>query len=208
LRIEFHPCDHLPGEVSTFWHETSKANDPVLSYIRNPEWFRMMAKGRDDASRVAVLRLADGTIRTVAPLLPDTRPIVFALAGKRLTQVSVPVVGVVGGDFIDAEASADEIDALVAGILKEYPEAWGVWCDTVADGPRSVRLRRTNLTRGRHLHQILYSVAHCRLVLPETKAACRNLRSRKTVSKIEGRERAMGRQHGPCRVVEIRNEQD
>lgn len=209
VTVAFHAADNLPGDVTTFWRAATRANDPVNSFLSGPDWFAMMAKGRGPDCQVAVLRNTEGAVKVVAPLLPDTRPIALALGGRQLARIKIPVVAVCGGDLVDFGADHDELDVFVRAILERYPWAGGLWCDHAKDGERTRRLSGLSRHHGGYLFLTLYKTAQCRIVMPDSAASLRDLRSRKTISKIEGRERALRRAcNGECRIVAISHPQD
>ena len=208
-QVVFLPHDRLPGDVIAFWRDACRINDPTNSFLCGPDWYAMMAKGRGPGSQVAVLKRGDGAIRAVAPILPDTRQVLLTLAGRRLTQASLPVVAVCGGDVVDVDASLDELDKLLTEILTHYPQAQGVWCDHVKTGSRTDRLITLARSRRRYCFQTLYTVPQFRLIMPKTAEAFRNLRSRKTVARMESKERALHRScKGDCRVIEVKSPAD
>jgi hypothetical protein len=205
--IEFHSPDGLPEDIVRFWHTRQNAQDKILAFTSGSEWFAMMADKRDPAAVVLAVKDDKGSLKAVLPLL--FMDLEVGILPVKTGRKKIRVAKVCGGDLIEKDASPQELVEAWDQLGDQYPKIEAVWFDHVASKERSRRVAESCSSGRWFMHRLYSDMPHYRFVLPRTLEQFSGLRSVNTLKKMEGRERALGRQvNGDCRIVEMKRESD
>ncbi len=201
MRVSVVAADGISPDVAEFWSRLRANDAPWMGVVGTLEWFRMMGATPGNRPMMAVVRGEDGRVHAALPLLFQ--------AGSLLCRCRRPVAlaRVCGGDVIEDGQSAESLSALWNGILEREPQVQAIILDHVAES-RMTKVLASCMRSRFFAHYLSDVMPHYRLILPPTIEAFRGLRSAESFKKIEGRERAMAREYGATRVVEIRTPAD
>lgn len=199
-----------PPDVLAFWRARLAAQDPVIALPRSPEWYEMMLGGRADGGAVAAVRSGEGRLCAVLPMVFRELALPARLAGKDLLCARLKTAKVCGGDLLEEGLTAAELAEFWAGFRDRYPAMDAIWLDHVECGPRVDLLRGSCSAQrgGFRLHTLMPPSPHYRLDLRNEAAALRAWRSRKSLARLRTKERALAREVGAVRIVEIRQPAD
>lgn len=201
--VYYRPAE-VPAEACEFWKQKSRELDPVSCLVEGPEWFSMMA---GDGAFVACLRDEDSVITGVLPFLParwsPRLTGMQALAGK----IQIRTLKTKGGPFIDERTDPAQLVTLLKRVLDDHADVQAVWFDHIAEKAFPGKLEHAAGGSGSFFcHDVYRDIPHYRLELPALIDELRKFRSRESLKKIEGRQRALARHAGaPCRIMEFRN---
>lgn len=208
--ICFYPPTGIPEDVVSFWRDRIRTQDPVVALTRSPEWYAMMTGAAADQAFVAVWRRTDGACAGVLPMIVRPWRLSFSLAGREWGRVVIPAAKVCGGDLLAGDLTATDMAAGWAAIGQRYPDVTALWFDHV-DGPeRLAALRESAGRSGSFFPHLLFRAApHYRYRLDAASGGRVLPRSRKSLSRLRTKERALARELGhPLQLVELRQPPD
>lgn len=187
MSLFFHPADHIPDDVLVAWAVGRRAQDPYSIFTGGYDWFRMMSAAKSAEAQVCVVRSSNGSIESILPLQRWDR----SLGGR-----TVRTLKLVGGDGILLNPALPPW----RDILNGSPDVDAIWAGHVPTASAACYQGAGVVT-----HALFRDLPHYRLLLPPTLEELWAQRSKSSIKKIFGRERAMGRDHGKAtRFVEFR----
>lgn len=195
--IDIYRVDEVPADVQAAWAAGRQAQDPYSLFTGGYDWFRMMTAANPDVAKVVVGRWDDGEIRQIIPLQPWP---------KKIGWRTIRTLKVVGGEPVAPVSSRRPADGdeFWSEVLARFPNDDGLWFGHV-----TVARPFEMAGRGTFVHTLFCGLPHYRLVLPPTLDELWSRRSKGSIKKIFGRERAMARDHGKeVRLVELRSSAD
>ena len=208
--IQFHTPADIPQDVLGFWRERQRVQDRFMALTAGPEWFRMMALSREGSGVAAIRSREPASLVAVLPLLPMIWSLNLGVAGRCWYRRNLSVLRVCGGDLIEKDVDPRDLTALWRNVTERYPAVQGLWFDHVGSETRGDKIRRSaDGASGFLVQSVFRGLPHYRLKLPPAAEEIRRRRSRESLKKIQGRERALSRAAGAeCRLVEIRRPLD
>lgn len=202
MNVRFYSVDNVPEHVLAFWENEVAKRDPIGALVRSHGWFSMMTSNINRKSVVAVTEADDGSVHNILPLIGARQSLGIGLRGATKQVVSMRVCG---GDCIGPCEDPSALSALITAIGRRYPDVDAVKFAHVMSGSRSKGVAAAISASGEFaVHHIYSAMPHHRVVMKEQDRCV--FRSKKSMNKIFGRERALARSiGGESRLIEVRN---
>ena len=198
----------IAADVVRFWRERIAAQDPALALTRSPEWFEMMLASQPRGGVVAAFRDDAGRLKAVLPVIFREWVLRGRLAGRDGVRRTLLTAKVCGGDLLEESLTADELAWAWQQFVQQRPAVDAFWLDHVEDGPRLDLVRASCRGRAFFAHPLLSDAPHYRLKLKGVETGLRDWRSRKSLARLQTKERALARDVGPVHVLELRQPAD
>jgi len=187
---EYMRFDELGRDVLSFWRECVKERDRINVLTRSPEWYAMMAEGREGAF-VTLFPDDEGAPCGVMPLIPVKAP----WGGEMLK--------VVGGELIAGRNCRERvIPGLIASGLSRRP-GWDVVYFDHLSGTQLQEIKAGAGAGGYSVMTLYESLPHYRLVLPEAREGLAGLSTSRTRQKIRAAERTLMKELGGLELLDI-----
>lgn len=197
----------LPEDVERAWNEMTTLRFPVSNPICGPKWFQMMAEQNSGGASVVVVRAGDRNIVAVWPVLFRDWVFDLRVVGASVVARRVPAAVVFNGGAVAGSLPDEVLSASVAAIGELRTNCDVVVWERLSDPAMMSGLAEAALP-GFAVRRTTGTLPHYRLVTTGGEETGWTHRSRKTVEKIDRRERALARAAGEVRVVEIRKKHD
>lgn len=195
MKLDVYEVGSVPADVLEAWAKGRQAQDRFSVFTGGYDWFRMMVADKPDEARVVVERNDNGDIRCIVPVQWWNRKV-----GWR----TLRTLKLIGGDCVSVSAGQTNQADVWTSILSRFSDCDALWFGHVLSS------RAGNIGGGGFfVHSIFSRMPHYRLILPATLDELWARRSKSSIKKIFGRERALARDRGrEVRLVELRSKAD